>query len=276
MTMIMKHLIALLCIALLANPVAAQTREIREVPTFQKISYRIPGKLFLRQGSPQKVVLEGDRERIEEIKTTVKGDRLIIGDEDEDRWFTWDLGNQEKLNVYITVEHIDGLYVSGSGNAIGETTINADQLDMKVSGSGSLELNVAVVNDIKADVSGSGDLKVKGNCKDLDSSISGSGRVFIANAISGDARFRVSGSGKVLASGTAQSVEADISGSGKVLAAELETGRCEVRISGSGDVEINVKDELDAKISGSGSVAYKGSPRHVNSHSSGSGKVRKL
>ena len=187
MTMIMKHLIALLCIALLANPVAAQTREIREVPTFQKISYRIPGKLFLRQGSPQKVVLEGDRERIEEIKTTVKGDRLIIGDEDEDRWFTWDLGNQEKLNVYITVEHIDGLYVSGSGNAIGETTINADQLDMKVSGSGSLELNVAVVNDIKADVSGSGDLKVKGNCKDLDSSISGSGRVFIANAISGDA-----------------------------------------------------------------------------------------
>ncbi len=272
----MKYLISFcLLIATIASPAAAQTRETREVPVFQKISYRIPGKLFLRQGSPQKVVLEGDQERIGEIKTTVKGDRLVIGDENEDRWFTWRDGS-DKVNVYVTVEHIDGLYVSGSGEAIGETTINSDQLDLKVSGSGSMQLTVAVSNDIQADVSGSGDLKVKGDCKGLSSRVSGSGRVFIANTINGDAKFSVSGSGKVLASGTAQSVEADISGSGKVLASELEAGRCEVRISGSGDVEINVKEELDAKISGSGTVAYKGSPRHVNSHSSGSGTVRKL
>lgn len=265
----------LLSFAVMAGSAVAQTRETREVPAFQKISYRIPGKLFLRQGSPQKVVVEGDQERVGKIKTIVKGDRLVIGDEKEDSWFTW-RDNADKVNVYVTVEHIDGLYVSGSGVVIGETSFSSDQLDLKVSGSGAMELTVAVRNDIQADVSGSGDLKVKGDCKDLNSHISGSGRVFIANTIRGDAKFSVSGSGKVLASGTAQSVEADISGSGKVLAAELETSRCEVRISGSGDVEINVKDELDATISGSGTVAYKGSPRHINSHSAGSGKVRKL
>jgi hypothetical protein len=41
-------------------------------------------------------------------------------------------------------------------------------------------------------------------------------------------------------------------------------------------VEINVKNELDAVISGSGSVSYKGNPNKVNSHSSGSGKVSKM
>jgi hypothetical protein len=41
-------------------------------------------------------------------------------------------------------------------------------------------------------------------------------------------------------------------------------------------VEINVKSELDANISGNGTVSYKGNPNHVNGHSSGSGKVRKM
>jgi hypothetical protein len=90
------------------------------------------------------------------------------------------------------------------------------------------------------------------------------------------ASFGLSGSGKVQASGSAKEVKATISGSGEVLAANLVTDKCDVRISGSGDVEINVNKELDAHISGSGSVSYRGNPAHVNSHSSGSGSVRKL
>jgi hypothetical protein len=86
----------------------------------------------------------------------------------------------------------------------------------------------------------------------------------------------ISGSGKIEASGSAQSIKASISGSGRVNASNLEVDKCTVRISGSGDVEIHVKSELDANISGSGTVSYKGNPSHVNGHSSGSGKVRKM
>ena len=39
---------------------------------------------------------------------------------------------------------------------------------------------------------------------------------------------------------------------------------------------INVKNELDANITGSGNVRYKGNPSKVNSHAAGSGNVRKL
>lgn len=272
----MRKVITIIFISILVSTVAlAQTKETRDVSTFTELSYRISGKLYLRQGSPQKVVLEGDSEDLSEIETTIKGNRLIIENEEKYRWFSWS-DDSKKINVYITVENIDALYVIGSGDLLAETTIKSGDLDLRVSGSGNMEVQVDLTGDLRADVSGSGNLKVKGNCKDLTSSISGSGKVYIANAIEGTAKFSLSGSGKVLAAGKAQVVKADISGSGKLLAADLETDRCEVRIAGSGDVEINVKNDLDAKITGSGSVHYKGNPNHVNGNSSGSGKIRKM
>jgi len=254
----------------------AQTKETRDVNTFREISYRVSGKLYLRQGSPQKVTIEGDDDAVREVETYLKGDRLIIENRDNDRWFSWTNDSRNRVNIYITVENIDGIYISGSGDLLAEGTIQSDNLDLRVSGSGSMELQVDVNGDLEANVSGSGDLRVKGKCRDLESRISGSGKVYIANAIEGTARFSMSGSGKVLAAGRANLVKASISGSGKLLAQDLVAERCEVNITGSGDVEINVKRELDARITGSGSVRYKGSPNHVNNHSSGSGKIRKI
>ena len=263
-----------LAMVLFSAATMAQTRETRKVDTFTKISFRVPGKLHLRQGSPQKVEIEGKKDILQEIETEVEGSRLVIGK--EGKWFNWDWDGDEKVNVYITVANIEGLSVSGSGDLIGETKITADNLDLNVSGSGTLKVDIDARGDVEADVSGSGDLELKGKCRTFDSDVSGSGSVKIDAAIAERADFGVSGSGKIYASGTSESVKTSISGSGKVLAANLETNRCEVRISGSGDVEINVKNELDANISGSGSISYKGNPSKVNSHASGSGSVRKM
>lgn len=261
---------------LISSASLAQTKETREVGTFTEISYRTSGKLYLRQGSPQKVVLEGHEDALRETETYLKGDRLIIGNRDNYRWFSWGNDSRDRVNVYITVENINALSVSGSGDLLAETVIKSGNLDLRISGSGSMELQVEVDGNLEASVSGSGDLRVKGKCRDLESKISGSGKVYIANAIEGTARFGLSGSGKVLAAGRANLVKASISGSGKLLAQDLVADRCEVNITGSGDVEINVKRELDARITGSGSVRYKGSPNHVNNHSSGSGKIRRI
>src|SRR5690606_40314630 len=80
----------------------------------------------------------------------------------------------------------------------------------------------------------------------------------------------------ILASGSADVAEINISGSGKLRGADFSTRVARVRITGSGDVEIAASEEIDAQITGSGTVLYKGDPARVNSHSTGSGKVRKL
>lgn len=254
--------------------VLAQNKETRNVDTFTKIAFRVPGKLYLKQGSVQKVELQGDRDVLSKIETEVSGGRLSIGREDSWRiWRDWD---DNKITVYITVKDIEGISVSGSGDLIGEGLLKTGDLDLNVSGSGNLRIEVSANGMMEANVSGSGNIDVQGNCRSLESKVSGSGKVNYAGNISDRADVNISGSGKILASGTARMIKTTISGSGEVRAANLEVEKCEVRISGSGDVQINVKSELDASISGSGSVSYKGSPSQVNSHSSGSGKVRKL
>lgn len=268
--------LSLLTVLISTAMLVAQTRETRNVGSFTKIAFRFPGKVYLKQGSPQKVEIEGDKEILKEIETEVEGSKLVIGK--EGKWFdswNWD-SDDKKITVYITVPNIDGVNVSGSGSVIGQTKITGTDFDLNVSGSGSLSLDIEAGGNVEADVSGSGDIDLKGKCKSFNSDISGSGKVLLAVNIKEKATFGVSGSGRIQASGSAESVKASLSGSGKVLAANLETNRCEIRISGSGDVEINVKNELDATISGSGSVAYKGNPSKVSSHSSGSGKVSKM
>jgi hypothetical protein len=263
-----------LALLMLTTWAQAQTRETRNVSTFTKIAFRVPGKLYLRQGSPQKVEIEGRKDVLEEIETEVDGNKLVIGKEGEWKFWRWKEGDE--VNVYITVKDIEGISVAGSGDVIAETKITAGDLDLNVSGSGNLRLEADASGDIESDVSGSGDINLKGKCRSFNSDVSGSGKVILAITVSGTADFGVTGSGKIEASGSAGNVKTNISGSGKVLASNLETSKCEVRISGSGDVEINVKDELDSSISGSGSVGYKGNPSRVNSHSSGSGHVHKL
>ena len=268
-------LAALLVIAFVGTTtVFAQTRETRNVSTFTKISFRVPGKLYLRQGSTQKVEIEGKKDVLEEIDTEVDGSKLVIGK--EGKWLDWKWNDEDRVNVYITIKNLEGLSVSGSGDLIGETKFLTGDLDLNVSGSGTLKIDADASGNIEADVSGSGDIDLKGKCNSFNSDVSGSGKVMLALAIRDLADFGVSGSGKVMASGTAQRVKTSISGSGKVLAADLVTNSCDVRISGSGDVEINVKEALDANISGSGSVSYKGNPSKINSHASGSGKVSKM
>lgn len=251
----------------------AQNKETRSVATFTGINIHIPGKVYLTQGTPQKVELEGDKDLLAKIETNVSGGTLKI--EQASQWHNMNWNGREII-TYITVENIHNINLSGSGELIGQTKITSEDLDLKVSGSGSIQVEVNVAHSLDANLSGSGKLDLKGSCKKIDSHVSGSGRVKLDASISDRAEFEISGSGKIEASGSANSVKASISGSGKVLGANLETTSCEINLSGSGDVEINVKDSLDAHISGSGTVSYKGNPSHVNSNASGSGKLRKM
>jgi hypothetical protein len=272
----MKHIIpSILLIAFVSvTSVFAQTRETRNPGSFTKIAFRVPGKLYLRQGNTAKVEVEGKQELLAEIETSVEGSRLVIGK--RGKWNNWSWKNDDRINVYITMPTIEGLNVGGSGDLIAETRIHSDNLELAVSGSGSMKIEIEATGATEASVSGSGGIEVKGTAKNFESRVSGSGHVDADMKVASLADFSVSGSGRISVAGSANTVKASISGSGRVLASNMEANSCDVRISGSGDAEINVKEQLNASISGSGSVLYKGEPKQLNSHSAGSGKVRKM
>ena len=198
-----KQAIIISLLMLCLTAVQAQTKETRKVDTFTKISFKVPGKLFLRQGSTQKVEIEGKKDVLEKIETNMEGSRLVIEHEDESFW-RW--GNDDKVNIYITVKDIEGLSVGGSGDLIGETKIVADDIDLNVSGSGNMKVEVEASGDMESDVSGSGNIDLRGKCRNFNSDVSGSGRVTLALNASGKRIwcFRIS---KIEASGVASKVK---------------------------------------------------------------------
>ncbi|MBL3656498.1 head GIN domain-containing protein [Fulvivirga sediminis] len=141
-----------------------------------------------------------------------------------------------KVKINITLPKLETIDVSSSGKIHGQNKFTTDNLQIGISGSGKVELEA--------------------ESKELDLSISGSGKMTI--------------------SGTANKVSAQVSGSGHITSTDLETKECRVNISGSGGCEVNVTESLNASVSGSGSIKYKGNPGKVKTNTSGSGRVRKI
>jgi len=152
----------------------------------------------------------------------------------EQSWFSWGSSGLNDVKVYVTMRQIEEIGVSGSGDVFGSGLIETGHVNLAVSGSGYMALSLKA-EDMSVAISGSGKLKLDGNGEDMD---------------------------------------LDISGSGSVSGVELKVVSLNASISGSGKCEIEVSNEIDANISGSGHVYYKGNPEKIRSNSSGSGKVR--
>ncbi len=215
----------------LSYTTTAQKRTIDFSP-FQEISFGIPGKLYLRQG-PQSVEIDCDDDIYEKIKFRISGNKLII--ESNSSW-GWNNIQKSDVTLYVSMENIEEINLSGSGEVIGEGEFETGDLSISISGSGNMNLN-ASANYITTTISGSGRINLEGN---------------------------------------AEKMKARISGSGNVKADNFIVDIVDASISGSGDVYITAKEEITAHISGSGNVYYNGDPKRKDAHASGSGKIRKM
>jgi len=141
----------------------------------------------------------------------------------------------KKFNVYLTMKNIYGCTLSGSGNINAQTQILTPKIDLQLEGSGSINLPNLLAKESGLLISGSGNITVKGN---------------------GDTKL------------------VQIDGSGNIDAFEFESQVCKAVINGSGNAAVNAKTSLDAQINGSGDITYRGNPKVVKRHVSGSGSIR--
>jgi hypothetical protein len=204
--------------------------ENRTVPAFTGIDLQCSANVYFTQGAEQSIKVEAEDNIIKHITTEVKNDELIVSTDGKD------FNSHQQINVYVTVKELCLLELTGSGNMIGKSNIDCDNMTFHVAGSG----------DIKADVRA---LTMK---------------------------IKVSGSGNLDINGMTTSTDIRISGSGNVNAKNLQTMNSTVNISGSGQSSINAKNELNVVISGSGDVHYIGEPQNLKTSITGSGSVSKI
>jgi hypothetical protein len=206
------------------------SKEERQVSSFHRVKVEGSMNVYLAPGPAKAAVIEADDNIIPLVELKEEDGRLIVRLK---RGYS--ISSSKELNVYLTTPEINEVSLSGSGDIklTDKFTSTAD-VKMALSGSGNIRGEITAPA-VKASISGSGDMDLKGETKDVNISIAGSGNFRGDNLMSENA---------------------------------------EISIAGSGNVDVFASVKLNAKIAGSGDVNYKGTPQ-VSSSVAGSGTVQK-
>lgn len=167
-----------------------------------------------------------------------------------------------KLEIRVTSEDLNAVNVAGSGDFKFTNGLKTDQLKMNVAGSGDITAsNIQCSQEFTANVAGSGDIECKQlKAADMDISVAGSGDLKIENAQVTSANASVAGSGTVKISGSADKANYSVAGSGDLYASDFKVQDISASVAGSGDIKCHAVEHLKARVSGSGTIGYKGDP----------------
>lgn len=203
--------------------------ESRTLEGYNGISLNMDATVNYTQDTVYSLVLKGQQNILDHIETVLENNTLVLRYEKNTH-----IGWHEPIVIEVTAPDVSDLYISGSGqiNMFGMWKVYS--ADLNISGSGDIHLAAINSHDIKANISGSGNISASWGLTEFEDLI--------------------------------------ISGSGNIDLLYVECDSTYANISGSGDIMLTANKYLNATISGSGNIKYRGNPI-VETHISGSGSL---
>ncbi|MDR1054617.1 MAG: DUF2807 domain-containing protein [Prevotellaceae bacterium] len=206
-------------------------KEERNVKTFSGIKASSVFKIYIRQGSPQSLVVEADDNIIDLIKSDVYGNILELSLRSNSN-----IKNPTKMDIYITMEKLTELDLSGAANIQFETPIDAGQeIEIEMSGAATIKDATIKAGKIDLDMSGAASVTSEITCTNL--------------------KIDASGAAKINLSGTADVKSIEASGATTVKVKNVKSNKSKISASGAAYV-LTAKSE-NANISSSGAASVK-------------------
>jgi carbon monoxide dehydrogenase subunit G len=205
--------------------------EHRSVNKFSSINSGIDGDIHFTPGNTYEVEVRAQQNIIDIIETKVSAGALKVSYTDH-----YNIGRHDRIDIYITCPSPESFTLSGAGNFDATLPLNVTDMRLRVSGSGSMNINNLTASSINAHISGSGDINVN--------------------------------------SGSARTASYQVDGSGRMDLLEVMVNEVTTATRGSGDIRLHATDKLNVTITGSGNVIYKGNPA-INTQIIGSGNIRR-
>ena len=143
--------------------------EERPTESFHSIEIRGAMDVQITQDSFHAIVIEAQPNILQKITSWVSNERLVLDIDDCIR-------NHKDIRVFITMADVQNLYISGAGDFTATNTLVADYLDLRIDGSGDIDLNVQM-DEVRSRIDGSGDIRLLGSTNSHDIEIDGSGDV---------------------------------------------------------------------------------------------------
>ena len=203
----------------------------RENFTRLKISSAM--KVWITQGDMCDVRVETeDGTNQDAIKIEQFGETLELSV----RWKKFRISDLGTINVYVTVQELKGLEVSGAVEIHSKNKLNCTRLDLELSGAVRTDLEISA-GEAKVESSGAVDVTLRGDCRHLD---------------------------------------IETSGATEVIAPELVADTCVIETSGASKIDVRAVKELKIEASGASEVTYRGEPEILEIRSSGASEVKKV
>lgn len=215
--------------------VNAQDQETRSLDSFDGISVSASINAELRKGSKNEVKIMVENHDLDDVETEIRGGVLKIGMK-KNSWNSWGSKSSKKRRVNVVVtytETLEFLSASSSSDLIAKDVISSDELELVVSSSADMTVEVNV-DELVASVSSSGDLVVSGSAK----------------------------KGSINTSSSADFVGDD-----------LTIDMAELKASSSSDITVRVQSSLEAKATSSADITYYGNPSQKDVKKSSGGSI---
>lgn len=180
------------------------------------------------------VAVTVDDNLVERLRVELKGDTLHVG---LDPGWTY---SNATLEATVTLPSLTALEVTGGARTDVSGFASGEELDLRASGAGAVNLTDARAGAISVDVSGAARL---------------SGQLQ-AQEISG----QVSGAGQMSFEGTVSREKLETSGAGRLDLGDLTAQDADLQLSGGARGVVRVTGTLDVEASGGAKLDYYGSP----------------
>lgn len=141
----------------------------------------------------------------------------------------------EQTRLIITYQKLEEINVGGAVKLKNRGTLSSDKLKIRIKGAGVVNLSLQ----------------------------------------SQELELKLPGSGAVNLRGKVGKQKLELGGAGNLNAAELESKECEIDLSGIGSAQVFVTDNLQAEVSGVGTIRFKGDPRNISREVTGLGSIER-
>ncbi|KAA9331587.1 DUF2807 domain-containing protein [Hymenobacter busanensis] len=205
----------------------ASVTETRSAGSFSRVEVATDADVTITQGPQQEVRVEAQPNILGILETDASGGKLRI------ETGRYNLRSHNPIKVFITVPALTSVRLSSNGHIGSASAWEAGSFSVEDTGSGSVDLMLGQVHDLSTNITGSGDVTLRG---------------------------------------AADAHAAHLTGSGQLQSYDLSTRTTNLTATGSGRSFVRVSSSLDVKLTGSGSVYYKGTPS-VSARTTGSGRV---
>jgi hypothetical protein len=199
------------------------------------------------------VTIIADKDLLDYIVVTQEGEILRIY-LNPHHPFTDFTAQRKILRAKIAMPALYGLNLSGAAKGAITGFKSTHDFTSEISGASSLAMEKIEAGKVEIEVSGAS--KVTGDLKAT------------------DARFGVTGASSITLSGSANALTIVGSGASKLGLVQFTLNNADVNLSGATEATINVKEKLDATLSGASLLYFHGNPATGNINVSGASTLK--